>query len=94
MANLLGMSFLLFVFLLPAFIALPMLGGMALRAFLNSRSTWIVTALLMPHLASKSLDGMYDAAMSGNTSLTLLYLAAFAAIVLGSRWIMKHALHK
>lgn len=94
MANLLGLWFLLLVFLFPALIALPMLGGMALRAFLTSRSTWIVTALLMPHQASKALDGMYDAAMAGNTSLTLVYLVAFAAVVFGIRSIMRHALHK
>lgn len=94
MANFLGVLLLFFVFLFPALIAIPMLAGMALRAFLASRSTWIVTALLMPHLASKALDRMYDAAVAGNASLTLVYLAAFAGIVFGIRSIMKHALHK
>lgn len=94
MANFLGLCFLLLVVLFPVFVAIPMLGAMALRAFLASRSTWIVTALLMPHMASKALDGMYDAAVAGNMSLTLVYLVAFAATVFGIRSIMKHALHK
>lgn len=87
-------TLLIATFLIPAFVALPLLAAFALRAFLKSVFAWIATALLLPHFASKAMDRMYDAFVSGNYLLALIYLAAFVAIVIGIRAIVKYELQK
>lgn len=82
----------LFIFILffPAFVGLPALAGLVLRAFLQSKAAWVTAALVLPHFSSKVLDRMYDAIVAGQYGPAVLYAGAFLGIVVGIRSLMKY----
>ena len=68
---------------LPPLVVVGWLIAKVTTAFAKSRASWIASALVLPHFASKLMDGIYDAMLAGKYAYAALQFVALALVVAG-----------
>ena len=67
----------------PLLVVVGWLIAKVTTAFAKSRASWIASALVLPHFASKLMDGIYDAMLAGKYAYAALQFVALALVVAG-----------
>jgi hypothetical protein len=70
-------------FTFPLLVVAGWLIAKATVAFAKSRVAWIASALVLPHFASKLMDGIYDAMLAGKYAYAALQFVALVLVVAG-----------
>jgi hypothetical protein len=82
MATTIGLILLGSPFALILILGSFVLVGDVFLAFAKSRIAWIASALVLPHIASKLMDRIYDALIAGNLADAFFYGLPLACVLI------------
>lgn len=88
MANTIGLILLCAPLALPTGLGLFWILGTMVRAYARSSYAWLASVLVLPHLASKLFDRIYDACMAGNLLDAAMLSLPLAIIVVALKLLL------
>lgn len=92
MANTIGLVLLCMPFVLLIALASVLLAGNLVHAFAHSDHAWIATVLLLPHIATKQMDRIYDACIAGRLLEAAVQTLPLLAIIVALKYLL--AIHE
>ena len=73
----------------PLLVVVGWLIAKVTTAFAKSRVAWIASALVLPHFASKLMDGLYDAVLAGKYAYAAQLAGALLLVIAGLSSLLK-----